>query len=73
DLFPEKNISWESHLMGLIAGLVFALFFRDEGPQRKKYSWEYEDEDDLPAEDDPDAYWNRPLRKRKLREPMQIN
>lgn len=72
DLFPEKNISWESHLMGLLAGLVLALFFKSEGPQRKKYSWELE-EDDLPDEDDPDAYWNRPLKKKKKREPLQIN
>lgn len=73
DLFPDKNISWESHLMGLVAGLVFALFFREEGPQRRKYSWEMEEDDNLPDEDDPDAYWNRPLKKRKAREPMQIN
>lgn len=72
DLFPEKNISWESHLMGLLSGLVLALFFKGEGPQRKKYSWELE-EDDLPDEDDPDAYWNRPLKKKKRREPLQIN
>ncbi len=72
NIMPDKNISWESHLMGLIAGFVFAVFFRGEGPQRRKYSWELED-DDLPDEDDPDAYWNRPLRKRPKREPMQIN
>jgi len=81
DLFPEKNISWESHLMGLIAGLVLAVFYRDEGgPVRKKYSWELEEEDEI-EEDDPDAYWNKPLQKKPPRvqhnkpenEPLKIN
>jgi len=63
DLFPEKNISWESHLMGLIAGLVLAIFYRNEGgPLKKKYSWDIEAEDDSDA-NDPDAYWNKPLTK----------
>jgi membrane associated rhomboid family serine protease len=63
DLFPEKNISWESHLMGLIAGLVLAVFYRNEGgPLKKKYSWDLEEEDGI-DENDPDAYWNKPLKK----------
>lgn len=65
ELFPEKNISWESHLMGLVAGLVLAVFYRNEGgPVRKKYSWDFEEDDGIP-EDDPDAYWNKPVQKKK--------
>lgn len=52
ELFPEKNISWESHLSGLIAGLILAVFFRNEGPQRRKYSWELEVEDATTKEED---------------------
>jgi len=46
DFFPERNISWESHLMGMIAGVVLALYFRRLGPQRKQYSWELEEEEE---------------------------
>jgi membrane associated rhomboid family serine protease len=46
DFFPERNISWESHLMGLLAGLVLAFYFRSSGPQRKLYSWELEEEEE---------------------------
>ncbi|MBU2651490.1 MAG: rhomboid family intramembrane serine protease [Bacteroidetes bacterium] len=58
ELFPEENISWESHLLGLVAGTLLALYFRKEGPQRKQYSWELEEEDEE-DEDDPHAYWKR--------------
>ncbi len=44
EFFPEKNISWESHLLGGVAGIILAIYFRKEGPQRRKYSWELEEE-----------------------------
>lgn len=53
EFFPEKNISWESHLMGLLAGVILAVFFRKDGPQPKEYEWEDED-DDL---DNEFSYW----------------
>lgn len=45
DFFPHKNISWESHLMGGIAGLLLSLFFLDAGPQKKKEAWLEHDEE----------------------------
>jgi membrane associated rhomboid family serine protease len=45
-LFPHQPISWESHLMGLLAGAVLAFYYRKSGPQRKPYEWEDEEEDD---------------------------
>jgi membrane associated rhomboid family serine protease len=56
ELFPRERISWESHLMGLLCGLVLAWFYRDSGPPRKTYKWEEEDDDEP---DDPDAYWKQ--------------
>ena len=57
ELFPEKNISWEGHLMGLVAGIIFAIYFRKRGPQKRRYSWDFEDEED---DDDGPAYWKLP-------------
>jgi membrane associated rhomboid family serine protease len=59
NFMPEKNISWESHLMGMLAGLVLALYFRKYGPQRKKYDWE-EDEEDEEEDENEDRYWEVP-------------
>lgn len=46
DFFPKKNISWESHLMGAIAGVLLAFYYRKAGPQVKEYDWDDEDEVD---------------------------
>lgn len=57
-VFPiYKKISWESHLMGALAGLILALIYRKEGPQRIKYAWENENdiEENIPFTDD---IWN---------------
>lgn len=44
----DYQISWESHLMGALTGIVLAAFYKDQGPERKKYSWEEEPDDDTP-------------------------
>tara|TARA_B110000908_G_scaffold91290_1_gene108383 strand:+ start:2932 stop:3603 length:672 start_codon:yes stop_codon:yes gene_type:complete len=44
-LLPTKEpISWEGHLSGFIAGILVAIFYRKEGPKRKKYQWEIDEE-----------------------------
>ncbi|MCX6181226.1 MAG: rhomboid family intramembrane serine protease [Bacteroidetes bacterium] len=31
----KPNISWEGHLAGLLAGIILAIYFRKQGPQRE--------------------------------------
>jgi membrane associated rhomboid family serine protease len=45
-IFPlRENISWESHLMGGVAGFILAIYYKDQGPQRKRFDWELEEDD----------------------------
>ena len=44
-IFPLfKVISWEAHLFGSLSGILCAFVFRKEGPQRKIYEWEGEED-----------------------------
>lgn len=45
DLFP-KNTSFEAHTGGLIAGTLLAIFYRKRGPQKMRYSWELEEDEE---------------------------
>lgn len=51
----QPHISWESHLMGAIAGMILAFYYQNYGPKRKMYSWELEDDDE--ELEDEDKYW----------------
>lgn len=53
----ESHVSWESHLLGAIAGLLLAVYYRKEGPQRPLYEWELEEEEEAFDEE----YWNQVL------------
>jgi membrane associated rhomboid family serine protease len=41
-----KNVSWESHMLGFISGIVLSVWFRNEGPQRPVYDWMEEEEEE---------------------------
>lgn len=55
DFFPEKNISFEGHFWGLVSGALLAVYYKKEGPQRKRYDWEDEEDEEelLEIEDQP--------------------
>ncbi|MBO4574043.1 MAG: rhomboid family intramembrane serine protease [Bacteroidales bacterium] len=53
----DNNISWEGHLAGLIMGIILAVFYKNEGPQRENPSDDEDDDNDL---SDDDRYWDVP-------------
>lgn len=58
-VFPweyTRDISWEGHLSGGIAGIIMAFVFRTDMPQAPKYSWDLEPE----IESEEDQYWKLP-------------
>jgi membrane associated rhomboid family serine protease len=50
-IFPEiyKNVSWESHMLGCVSGVVLSVWFRNEGPQKPVYEW-MDDDDETASE-----------------------
>lgn len=76
EFFPKERISWESHLFGLIAGISLAFYYRKEGPQRKVYDWEMEEDQDEGNEDedenDDGAYWKTTLTDEEIKEIRHI-
>ncbi|HOF16674.1 MAG TPA: rhomboid family intramembrane serine protease [Bacteroidales bacterium] len=59
DFFPGKNISWEIHTTGAVAGAIAAFFFKNEGPKKHDPFADEEDEEEEENEDE-DAYWKLP-------------
>lgn len=46
-IFPGvyQNVSWESHMLGFVSGIILAVWYRKEGPQSPVIEW-YEEEDE---------------------------
>ena len=44
-MVPElyKNVSWESHMLGFVAGIIMAIVYRREGPQNPLIEWMQDD------------------------------
>lgn len=47
-IFPGiyKNVSWESHMLGFFSGIILAIWFRKEGPQKPVYEWIDEEDEE---------------------------
>ena len=46
-IFPiDIRVSWESHLLGSIAGVFCAFYFKKIGLQKEKFEWENVAEDE---------------------------
>ena len=64
-IFPIKEgVSWEGHLAGLVAGIIFAYAFRKKGVQRPKFQYEIEKEMGIEPPD-LEAIWNENQRRIK--------
>jgi membrane associated rhomboid family serine protease len=53
-IFPDiyKNVSWESHMLGFLSGIILAIRYRNEGPQEPVPEWlDEEDEEPAPGEE----------------------
>lgn len=49
-----EEVSWESHLMGTLAGIFFAFYFRKSGNITPKHVWNEEDDNNIDyLQDDP--------------------
>lgn len=55
-MFPliDIHVSWESHMLGAGAGLILAVLYRKQGPQRWLPDWYYGDEHEDEDEDNGD-------------------
>ena len=58
----DSSISWEGHLSGAIGGLIVAIIFRNQGPQRPVKVWE--DEDDEEEDFMSDDYFDKQVKAR---------
>jgi membrane associated rhomboid family serine protease len=47
-IFPDvyKNVSWESHMLGFVSGIILAIWYSKEGPQEPTPEWMEEEEED---------------------------
>lgn len=47
-IFPDiyKNVSWESHMLGFLSGIILAIWYRKQGPQEPVPDWLEEEEED---------------------------
>ncbi|HLP73099.1 MAG TPA: rhomboid family intramembrane serine protease [Bacteroidales bacterium] len=47
-IFPDvyKNVSWESHMLGFVSGILLTIVYRKEGPRDDVKLWIDDDEDD---------------------------
>lgn len=55
-IFPDvyKNVSWESHMLGFISGIVLAVVYRNKGPQEPVHEWLDEEDKEMPEGADED-------------------
>jgi membrane associated rhomboid family serine protease len=53
-IFPGvyQNVSWESHMLGFVSGIILAVWYRKEGPQSPVIEWPEDEEDEIDNRND---------------------
>ena len=51
-LVKNPDISYEAHFLGSLAGVILAIYYRHEGPQKKRIKWEDYELEEEPEEID---------------------
>jgi membrane associated rhomboid family serine protease len=67
-IFPLiESVSWESHLTGMVAGIIFAFYYRRFGPPSNFGHWKNEptEEDSAALDDNPDDYYENMKRNER--------
>lgn len=54
-MVPElyKDVSWESHMLGFVSGIIMAIIYRREGPQNPLIEWMKDDFEEPEQEEKP--------------------
>lgn len=69
-IFPTKvGVSWEAHSMGLLSGILMAIYYRKDGPQAPKLPYEVEEDLGLEPEEE---YWKEGYQSPVENEPRII-
>ncbi len=61
----DPRISWDGHLAGACSGTLLSLWYRNQGPPRKKFDWEEMPDEDSTGAEDEDEFWNVPFEEEK--------
>ncbi|MFM7021829.1 MAG: rhomboid family intramembrane serine protease [Flavobacteriales bacterium] len=61
----QKNISWEGHLAGFLAGIILAIYFRKQGPQKEVFP--VDDDDSRNEARFGKYYWDEQKRQEELK------
>ena len=56
-IFPGvyQNVSWESHMLGFVSGILLAVWYRREGPQSPVIEWPEEEDEESGNENSENA------------------
>jgi len=73
-IFPNQvGVSWEAHSIGLLSGVLIALYFRKSGPQPAKLMYEIQEElEEEYGLDTEEEYWKEPTAEAKKQNQPKI-